>query len=52
MAIYEIIKDCISTAQKVDNIPLVQSLIEVQTQVDEEDGSSLMRKNNKLIKEK
>ena len=33
MAIYEIIKDCISTAQKADNIPLVQSLIEAQKQI-------------------
>lgn len=33
MAIYEIIKDCISTAQKADNIPLVQILIEAQKQI-------------------
>jgi len=33
MGAYEIIKDCISVAQKADNIELIKSLIEAQSQV-------------------
>ena len=52
MAIYEIIKDCISTAQKADNIPLVQSLIEAQKQIlDLLNENYNLREENRVLKE-
>lgn len=43
MGWYEAIKDSINAAQKADNIPLVNNLIEAQMQV-----LDLINENNKL----
>lgn len=43
MGVYEAIKDCVSIAQKADNIPLVEKLIDAQKQI-----LDLMEENRKL----
>lgn len=43
MGVYEVIRDCVSIAQKADNIPLVQKLIEAQKEI-----MDLMEENRKL----
>lgn len=50
MVIYEIIRDCISAAQKADNIPLVQSLIDAQKQLLDliNENDNLKRENREL----
>lgn len=54
MAIYEIIKDCINAAQKADNIPLVQSLIDAQKQLLDliNENDNLKRENRELKENK
>lgn len=54
MAIYEIIKDCINVAQKADNIPLVQSLIDAQKQLLDliNENDNLKRENRELKENK
>ena len=53
MAIYEMIKDCISAAQKADNIPLVQKLIETQVQIlDLINENDVLKRENKELKNK
>lgn len=54
MALYEVIKDCINVAQKADNIPLVQSLIEAQKQILDlmNDNHNLKEENRKLKENK
>ena len=46
MSVYEVIKDCINAAQKADNIPLVQNLIDAQKQI-----LDLINENDSLKKE-
>lgn len=52
MSVYEVIKDCISTAQKADNIPLVQTLIEAQKQIlDLLNENYNLKEENRTLKE-
>ena len=53
LSVYEVIKDCISTAQKADNIPLVQTLIEAQKQIlDLLNENYNLKEENRILKEK
>lgn len=52
MALYEVIKDCINVAQKADNIPLVQNLIDAQKQIlDLMNENDTLRRENRELKE-
>ncbi len=52
MALYEVIKDCINVAQKADNIPLVQNLIDAQKQIlDLINENDMLKRENKELKE-
>ena len=43
MSVYDVVKDCVSIAQKADNIPLVEKLIDAQKQI-----LDLMEENREL----